>query len=109
MLVMSSSIIKLHKTHFMAMVYKNAFGNMNDIVAKQMNPWTKNKLLYAKITMKTKMATTFNKRNYAARNKPLKTNVLYVKQIATYKSANNKYVYKKRPSDEGDKMKPHTL
>ena len=102
-------MIKIHKTYFMAIVYKTDFRNVNDIVAKRIIPWMKSKLLYTKITTKTKMVTPFNKSNYAVRNKPLKPNVLYVNQLTTYKSAIAKYVYKKRPSSESDKMKPHAL
>jgi len=43
-------IVKLHKTHFMATVYKTAFGNVNDYVAKLRIKWTKNKLHNAMIT-----------------------------------------------------------
>ena len=101
--------IKLHKTHFMAMVYKDASVNMNDYDDKLMNLWSKSKLQYAKINKNIKMEMTLDKSNNVVRNKPLKPNVLYRKQLTPYKSATAKYVYKKRPSDRSDKKKPHVL
>ena len=51
--VNTMKIIKLHKSHFIAMVYKTAFGNINDIIAKQMIPWNKSKLHDANNNKKT--------------------------------------------------------
>ena len=70
-------IIKLHKTHSMAVVYKAISGNVNEYDDKLMILRFKSKLQYAKINKNNKMVTPFDKRNNAMRNKPLKPNVLY--------------------------------
>ena len=75
-IVETMKIIKLHKTHFMAMVYKAASKNVNDYVAKLMILRSKSKLQYAK---NNKMVMPFDKRNNVVRNKTLKPNMLYMK------------------------------
>jgi hypothetical protein len=102
-------ITKLHKTHFMATVYKTASGNVTDYVAKLGITWTKSKLHNAKITTRITMTTPFTKNDNTARNKPLKPNVLYKKPHEPSMNATAVCANKKRPSDESDKMKPHTL
>jgi hypothetical protein len=102
----SMKISKLHKTHFMATVYKTASGNVNDYVAKLRIKWTKSKLHNAKITMSITMTTPFYKSDNTERNKPLKPNVRYKQPQKPSMNATAVCVNEKRPSDESDKRKP---
>jgi hypothetical protein len=99
-------ITKLHKTHFMATVYKTASGNVTVYIDKLGIKWTKSKLHNAKLTTRIKPATPSGKNNNIVRNKPLKPNVLYKKPHEPSMNATAVCVNKKRPSDESDKRKP---
>jgi hypothetical protein len=99
-------IIKLHKTHSMVMVCKTAFVSANDIIAKNKMTKSKNDNVNAK---KSKTVTPSVKNNNIVKNKSLKHNEPYEKQLAPSKSAIEECVRKKKHSNKSNKMKPLVL
>jgi hypothetical protein len=95
-------IIKLHKIHFMAMVYKTDFEHENDKRGR-------NKVKLDHVNVKyTKTTTTYYKNDNVVRSKQSKLNVPYVKQLATSQTATAVCANKKRPSAKSDKTKKLT-